>query len=60
MMRAQSTFLQRTVSTIVFVLVLGALSMIWPGIMALVLGVFLLIQYCCIEQAITALLLEGR
>ncbi|MBH0178687.1 MAG: hypothetical protein HP491_12675 [Nitrospira sp.] len=58
MIRVRSTFLQQTVSAVTFVFVLGALSMIWPSIMALVLGAFLLIQSCCIEQAITALLLD--
>ncbi|MBH0185992.1 MAG: hypothetical protein HP477_11440 [Nitrospira sp.] len=58
MIRVRSTFLQQTFSTITFVLVLGALSMIWPSIVALFLGAFLLFQACCIDPAITALLLD--
>ena len=40
--------------TVVFVL--GALSMIWPGIMALVFGIFLLLQsFLGVEQEIAIL-----
>jgi uncharacterized membrane protein len=50
MTTAQSPFIQHTVATITLVLVLGALLMIWPGILALFLGVFLLLKSCSTEQ----------
>ena len=40
----------------VFVLVLGSLSMIWPSIMVLIFGLFLLLQPFGIEQQITMLI----
>lgn len=52
---AKSQFAQHTLSLTMFVLVLGTLSMIWPGIMALAFGIFLLIQSCGAEQEIAAL-----
>ena len=52
---AKSQFAQHTFSLTMFVLVLGTLSMIWPGIMALAFGIFLLIQSCGAEQEIAAL-----
>lgn len=55
MITAKSQFLQLTLSAIMFVLVLGALSMIWPGIIALVLGVLLLLQSFSAEQEIALL-----
>ena len=54
MITVKSQFLQLTLSAITFVLVLGALSMIWPGIIALFLGVLLLLQSCA-EQDIAVL-----
>lgn len=50
MTTTQSPFTQHTLATITLVLVLGALAMIWPGIMALFLGVFLLLKSCSAEQ----------
>lgn len=50
MTTAQSPFIQHTVTTITLVLVLGALLMIWPSILALFLGVFLLLKYFNTEQ----------
>ena len=55
MIKAQSRFVQQTLAAIMFVFVLGALSMIWPGIIAVFLVLLLLIQACCIEQEIVAL-----
>ena len=40
----KSQIAQRTLSVMTFVLVLSALAMIWPGIIALVFGIFLLLQ----------------
>jgi len=40
----KSQFLQQTLSAITFVLAVGALSMIWPAIVGLELGVLLLLQ----------------
>ena len=50
MTTAQSPFIQHTVTTITLVLVLGALLMIWPSILALFFGVFLLLKYFNAEQ----------
>ena len=44
MITVKNQFLQLTLSVITFVLVVGALSMIWPGIIALFLGVLWLLQ----------------
>lgn len=44
MITGKSQFVQHTWAAITLVLVLGALSMIWPGIIALFLGVLLLLQ----------------
>ena len=44
MLTAKSQFAQDTVAAMVFVLALGSLSMIWPGIIALSFGLFLLLQ----------------
>jgi hypothetical protein len=41
---AKSQLAQDTVAAMVFVLVLGSLSMIWPSILALSFGLFLIIQ----------------
>ncbi|HWF61199.1 MAG TPA: hypothetical protein VN666_12935 [Nitrospira sp.] len=43
MTRDKSQLVQLPLAVITFVLVLGALSMIWPAIMALFLGVLLLL-----------------
>lgn len=50
MVTVKSQFLQLTLSAITFLLVVGALSMIWPGIIALFIGVLLLLQSCSAEQ----------
>ncbi|NOU11756.1 MAG: hypothetical protein HOO98_17305, partial [Nitrospira sp.] len=44
MITVKSQFLQLTMAAITFVLVVGALSMIWPGIIALYLGAIILFQ----------------
>ena len=43
MITVKSQFLQLTLSAITFVIVIGALSMIWPAILALFLGVLMLL-----------------
>jgi hypothetical protein len=55
MITVKSQSLQLTLSAITFVLVVGALSMIWPVIIALFLGALLLLQACCAEQAVAVL-----
>lgn len=55
MIKVQSQLVQQTLAAITLVLVLGALSMIWPAIMALLLGVLLLLESCGAEQEIAAL-----
>ncbi|MBX3332166.1 MAG: hypothetical protein KF722_17310 [Nitrospira sp.] len=49
MITVKSQFVQRTLAAITLVLVLGALSMIWPAIIGLFLGVLLLLQSCSAE-----------
>jgi hypothetical protein len=44
MITPKSQIVQRTLAAMMFFLVLGALAMIWPGIIALIFGVFLLVQ----------------
>lgn len=53
---ASSQLTHDTVAVMVFVFVLGSLSMIWPSILALSFGLFLLIQPFGIGQEITMLL----
>ena len=55
MITVKSQFLQLTLSVITFILVLGALSLIWPGIIALFLGFLLLLQSCHADQEIAVL-----
>lgn len=55
MITVKSPFVQQTLAAITLILILGALSMIWPAIMALLLGVLLLLQSCGAEQEIAAL-----
>lgn len=55
MIKVQSQLVQQTLAAITLVLILGALSMIWPAIMALLLGVLLLLQSCGAEQEIAVL-----
>lgn len=52
MITVKNQFLQLMLSAITFVLVVGALSMIWPGIIALFLGVLWLLQSFSAEQEI--------
>ena len=55
MRTAKSQLVQDTVAAMVFVLALGSLSMIWPSIMALSFGLFLLLQSFGVGQEITML-----
>lgn len=55
MIRTQSPLLQQILAGMTLALILGALSMIWPGIIALFLGVFLLLQSCSAGQEIAVL-----
>ncbi|MHC9063314.1 hypothetical protein ACYX34_11570 [Nitrospira sp. CMX1] len=55
MITAKGQFLQLTWTALTFVLVLGALSMIWPSIMALFVGLFLLLRSCHAEQSAAVL-----
>ena len=55
MITVKSQFLQLTVSAITFVFVVGALSMIWPTIIALFLGVLWLLQSFNAEQEMAVL-----
>jgi len=56
MITVKSTLVQQTLAGMTLVLVIGALSMIWPGIFALFLGVLLLLlQSCGAEQEIVML-----
>lgn len=52
MITIKSQFLQLMLSAITFIVVIGALSMIWPGIMAIFLGVLWLLQSFSAEQDI--------
>jgi hypothetical protein len=55
MITGKSQFLQLTMSAITFFLVVGALSMIWPVIIAVLLGVLLLLQSFTADQEIAVL-----
>jgi hypothetical protein len=55
MITVKNQFLQLTLSAITFVLVVGALSMIWPGIIAIFLGVLWLLQSFNAEQEMVVL-----
>ena len=55
MMTTKNQLTQHTLAAMMFVLVLGALSMIWPGFIALMFGLFLLLQSCGVEQEIAVL-----
>lgn len=55
MITVKSQFLQLTVSAITFGFVVGALSMIWPAIIALFLGVLWLLQSFNAEQEMAVL-----
>lgn len=51
----KSWLVQHALTVITLVLVLGALSMIWPGIIAVFLGVLLLLQSFSASQEIAVL-----
>lgn len=55
MITAKSQFVQLTLSAITFALVVGALSMIWPAVIALFLGALMLLQSVGAEQEIVLL-----
>ncbi|MDH5741065.1 MAG: hypothetical protein OEY77_12135 [Nitrospira sp.] len=55
MLTAKSQLAHDTVAAMVFIFALGSLSMIWPGIIALSFGLFLLIQSFEVGQEITML-----
>ena len=55
MIIVKNQFLQLTLSAITFALVVGALSMIWPAIIALFLGVLWLLQSLGAEQEMAVL-----
>ena len=56
MITVKSQFGHLTLEAITFMLVLGALSMIWPAIIALFLGVLLLLQLFTVEPEVVLLL----
>ncbi len=56
MITVKSPLVQHTLAAITFVLVVGALSMIWPSIIALFLGMLLLLQSSCSAEQETAVL----
>ena len=55
MITVKSQFIQLTLSAITFVMVVGALSMIWPAILALFLGVLMLLQSLGTEPDVAVL-----
>ncbi|MDH4084729.1 MAG: hypothetical protein OEV99_14940 [Nitrospira sp.] len=55
MITVKSQVVQLTLSAITFVFVVGALSMIWPAIIALFLGAVLLFQSLSAEPEIVVL-----
>jgi hypothetical protein len=55
MITVKSQFLQLTLSAITFIFVIGALSMIWPVIIALFLGALLLLQSLGTEPDVAVL-----
>jgi hypothetical protein len=55
MITVKSQLLQLTLSAITFLLVVGALSMIWPAIIGLFLGVLLLLQSLGTEPDVAVL-----
>jgi hypothetical protein len=55
MITVKNQFLQLTLSAITFVVVIGALSMIWPAIIGLFLGVLLLLQSLGTEPDVAVL-----
>lgn len=55
MLPAKKQLAHDTVAAMVFIFALGSLSMIWPGIIALSIGLFLLIQSFGVGQEVTML-----
>jgi hypothetical protein len=55
MITAKSRFGYLTVEAITFMVVLGALSMIWPAVIAVFLGVLLLLQWLSAEPEVVML-----
>lgn len=55
MITIKSHLARHTMTAMMLVLVLAALSMIWPAIIALILGIFLLLLSCGTEQEIMML-----
>jgi hypothetical protein len=55
MLTAKSQLAQDTLAVMVLVFVIGSLSIIWPSILALGFGLFLLIQSFGVGQEITML-----
>jgi len=55
MMTTKNQLTQNALAAMMFLLILGTLSMIWPGIIALMFGLFLLLQSCGAEQEIALL-----
>jgi hypothetical protein len=52
MIKVTRQALQLARSVIIFVLVIGSLSMVWPAIISLFLGAILLLQSCCFGEVI--------
>ena len=52
MIKVKRQSLQLARSVIIFVLVIGSLSMVWPAIISLFLGAILLLQSCCFGAVI--------
>ena len=55
MITPKSHLAQTTLAAMTFVFVLGALAMIWPGIIALIFGIFLLLQSVMSEPEVAVL-----
>ena len=55
MITPKSHLAQTTLAAMTFVFVLGALAMIWPGIIALMFGIFLLLQSFMSEPEVAVL-----
>lgn len=55
MITLNKPFVRLTSAAILLVMVFGLLSLIWPIIIALFLGVFLLLRACSTEQETAAL-----
>jgi hypothetical protein len=58
MITVKSQFVQYLLTAGTLFLVVGALSMIWPIILGVFLGVLLLFQSCCAEPEIAVLSLD--